>query len=100
MAVTALGRGMRLCGNHCIGFAGSDAAAAALAPRNSRRDQLFFFTASPMSDEVVKGRPHYAGLLGLLPLATPAPHAQGLLQSTAPHGPAGASAPASGHRAV
>ena len=26
-----------------------------------------------MSDEVVKGRPHYAGLLGLLPLATPAP---------------------------
>src|SRR3989442_13382199 len=70
LAATAPGAGTRSCGNNTIGFAASDAPAAALAPRNSRRDQLFFFTASPMSDEVVKGRPHYAGLLGLLAPAT------------------------------
>src|SRR5712692_4037640 len=76
LAATAPGAGMRLCGNETIGFAASDAPAAALAPRNSRRDQLFFFTASPMSDEVAIGRlPHYGGPLGRLALATipPAP---------------------------
>src|SRR5258708_33485847 len=100
LAATAPGPGMRSCGNNTIGFAASDAPAAALAPRNSRRDQLFFFTASPMSDVVVKGRPHYAGLLGLLPLATTAPHDQGLLQYTALHGPAAVSAHSLGHSAV
>src|SRR5712691_12595396 len=67
LAAMAAGAGVRLCGIGTSPCAASDApAAAALVPRNSRRDQLLFFTAPPCRMRWRGLGPHYGGSLGLL----------------------------------